>query len=46
MKQTTELEEITAEMAAKIEKARKELRDGRTKGFDSASEAQEWLDQI
>ncbi|MBQ9646484.1 MAG: hypothetical protein IJV24_09060 [Prevotella sp.] len=37
---------ITPELAAKIEKARQEYKEGKTLKFDSAAEAQRWLDEL
>lgn len=38
--------EITPSLAAKIEEARKEFREGKTLMFDSASAAQKWMDEL
>lgn len=37
---------ITPALAAKIEKARKEHREGKTLKFDSAAAAQKWMDEL
>ena len=37
---------ITPALAAKIEKAREEHREGRTLKFDSAAAAQKWMDEL
>ena len=37
---------ITPELAAKIEKGRKEYREGRTMAFHTAAEAQKWMDEL
>lgn len=37
---------ITPELAAKIDKARKEFREGRTLRFESAAAAQKWMDEL
>lgn len=38
--------EITPALAAKIEKARQEHRDGKTLRFESAAAAQKWMDEL
>ena len=38
--------EITPALAAKIEKARQEHREGKTLRFESASAAQKWMDEL
>ena len=38
--------EITPQLAAKIEKARQEYRDGATLEFENASAAQQWMDEL
>jgi hypothetical protein len=38
--------EITPELQAKIEKARKEYREGKTLSFNGASDAQKWMDEL
>lgn len=37
---------ITPELAAKIEKARQEYREGKTLRFESAADAQKWMDEL
>lgn len=37
---------ITPELQAKIDKARKELAEGKTKHFESAKEVQNWMDSL
>ena len=37
---------ITPELATKIEKARKEYREGKSLIFNSAAEAQKWLEEL
>jgi len=37
---------ITPELAAKIEKARKEFREGKTLHFENATAAQRWMDEL
>lgn len=37
---------ITPELAAKIEKAEQEYREGKTYHFESAAEAQKWMDEL
>ena len=37
---------ITPELQAKIDKARKELAEGKTKHFESATEVQNWMDSL
>ena len=37
---------ITPAMAAKIEKARQEYREGKTLHFENADAAQKWMDEI
>lgn len=37
---------ITPELQAKIEEARKDHREGRTLKFQSAAEAQRWIEQL
>ncbi len=38
--------EITPELMAKIEKARKEFREGQTLHFENAAAAQQWMDEL
>jgi antitoxin (DNA-binding transcriptional repressor) of toxin-antitoxin stability system len=38
--------EITPALAAKIEKARQEHREGKTLRFESAAAAQKWMDEL
>ena len=38
--------EITPQLAEKIEKARREYREGTALEFDSASAAQQWMDEL
>ena len=38
--------EITPALAAKIEQARQEHREGKTLKFESASAAQHWMDEL
>ena len=38
--------DITPALAAKIEEARKEYREGKTLKFESAAAAQKWMDEI
>lgn len=37
---------ITPQMAAKIEKARREYREGKTLKFEDATAAQKWMDEL
>ncbi len=37
---------ITPKMAEKIEKARKEYKEGKTLKFDNAKDAQKWMDEL
>ena len=37
---------ITPELQAKIDKARKEYQEGKTMHFESASDAQKWMDEL
>lgn len=37
---------ITPELQAKIDKARKEYQEGKTLHFESASDAQKWMDEL
>lgn len=37
---------MTAHLAAKIEKARKEYREGNTLKFENAAAAQKWMDEL
>ena len=37
---------ITPALAAKIEKARKEFREGKTLHFETAAAAQKWMDEL
>ncbi|MBR2153832.1 MAG: hypothetical protein IJ901_04360 [Bacteroidaceae bacterium] len=37
---------ITPALAAKIEKARQEFREGQTLRFETAAEAQKWMDEL
>ena len=37
---------ITPHLASKIEKARKEHREGKTLKFESAAAAQKWMDEL
>ena len=37
---------ITPQMAAKIEKARREYKDGKTRKFEDAAAVQKWMDEL